>query len=782
MIELPAAAPSVATSASRSRVLATGLLALLAFAARGADDPRFELVDLQLVSDPESRLRVVEEAQRRPMGATDGLEYLRGRLLVEIDRHQEAQQAFLRAIGSSPQLTAYSRYQLASAHAALGRSETAASLVATVLSSGPPRPLIAPSLALLAESLAREGDCRVLRGIEGGRLGDAGRRRLQLIRALCAAKADDPKTDATDPGSGTSRSVEAWLFALLEDNRRDDVARQAAELLTGPRFARERDAREHMLLGMALHNHRQFGVAIQNLSRAIARAPDANDISRSEVFDMRYALARSHFWEGRFHVAAASFASLARDAHLPSQRTRTLYQQGRSLELDGQIGPAITVFEQAYRAEPSGDFASSALLSQLRLHWRDGREDEAMSIYRRLEQRRRPGDQRKALLFFASSDLVQGRADRASSWLTTAARGSSRDQLPEVAYWQGRLAEATGDREMAVERYATVLTTDAYDPFATEARRRLRQDTLRAVANKRGYTLARSNRLDELYTAWLLLGDDEVGRAARSTLRSRFESDVATAPFLDLAVTPPDRWPLFEGALREPEERLLALGLWQEGASVVMRHFPLSDPRLAYTGSLMLARAGETRRSLYIAEILRRRVPNRLPSQLISQTFRRLLYPFRYGYLILRESQEQSIDPYLLAAIIREESRFDAGALSAAAARGLAQFVLPTARRLAPAIGRDTVAPEDLNQPEVSIALGAAYLHELADRFDGTVPQMVAAYNAGEAQSEAWRRYCFSDDPAEFYTKVTFRETRGYLDKVLTSYAHYVELYGEDGL
>jgi soluble lytic murein transglycosylase len=86
-----------------------------------------------------------------------------------------------------------------------------------------------------------------------------------------------------------------------------------------------------------------------------------------------------------------------------------------------------------------------------------------------------------------------------------------------------------------------------------------------------------------------------------------------------------------------------------------------------------------------------------------------------------------------------------------------------------------------LEQPETSIALGAAYLRELKDRFAGDVARMVVAYNAGEAQADAWKRYCFSDDPAEFYTKVTFRETRGYLDKVLTSYGHYRELYGRNG-
>ena len=55
---------------------------------------------------------------------------------------------------------------------------------------------------------------------------------------------------------------------------------------------------------------------------------------------------------------------------------------------------------------------------------------------------------------------------------------------------------------------------------------------------------------------------------------------------------------------------------------------------------------------------------------------------------------------------------------------------------------------------------------------------MLAAYNAGEDQTALWRSYCFSLRPEEFYSKVGFRETRHYLDRVIRSYVQYSELYG----
>lgn len=54
---------------------------------------------------------------------------------------------------------------------------------------------------------------------------------------------------------------------------------------------------------------------------------------------------------------------------------------------------------------------------------------------------------------------------------------------------------------------------------------------------------------------------------------------------------------------------------------------------------------------------------------------------------------------------------------------------------------------------------------------------MVAAYNAGEPQAQLWRSYCFSTDPAEYFSKVGFPQTRSYLAKVLSSRVQYAEIW-----
>ncbi len=743
----------------------------------GPADPRIPLVEQRVGRDApwgaggekhsQQALAAVEKVLAEdPAAARSGLDYLRGHLLLQLGRRQEALEAFAATMGAAPELGAYSRYRLAVEQEALGHPEVAAGLTATLLGSDPPSALVVSAVRLLERTLAAGGDCRLLRGLVQLRWRGEARRRLALASAGCAARGGDPKAAADQ------------YFELLERERRDDVARTSAERLiaAGPG---EWSARHQLLVGLAFYNHREFERAIPHLARALVQLPAATDVTSREEFDCRYALARSHFWLGRHESAAAAFDTLAKATRNPEQRAQALHQKARCLELAGDWQAASATFASAYQARPqSRGWADAALISHLRLEWLGGDQTAALEAYRKLVAHRRVGTAARALLFLASSELVQGRVDRAEGWLASAERLGNVAK-PELLFWRGRLEEGRGRLEEAVTFYARALGEDAYHPFGRAARARLEDEAAAPTARRVGRRLAASERPDELYRAWLLLGAaDPQGQRARRELESYLAADRAAAPFLRLAREPAGRWPLWRAELERPEEMLLALGLFDQGASAVLRHFPVAEPPLAFTGSLVLARSGETKQSLYIAEILAERIPRQLYPAFLSTSYRRLLFPLSYGGLIRREAGERGVDPFLLAAVIREESRFDPRAFSAASARGLTQFVFPTARRVAEKVGLGPITPADLENPETAIILGAAYLEELLTRFGGATPQAVAAYNAGEPQADLWRRYCLSDEPEEYLTKVAFRQTRAYLAKVLTSREHYAELYG----
>ena len=749
-------------------------LALAAVAASGAPaaDPRPELVELRFTGRIEEAMARAEAVQAADPEAARrwGIDYLRGHLLEMLGRPMPAADAFAQAMGNTPALEPYGRYRLACNVERRGHPEVAAGLIASVVAD-PPRHLAAEAADLLHRTLAAGGDCRLLRGVPPSRLAAAQRRLIELAAGDCALR------------DGEAERARTLYLRLLTEGVEDDPGRLAAERLDGlHRRDEERpDGEAALLLGTAFHQHRRFDRALAYLE------PVIGDWSEDHLgdgrFDVAYTAARSRFWREEFPAAVAAFGALAERTSSRSLRAKALYQHGRALELSGHPGAAAGVYRRAYAADPHGGWAPSGLFAALRVEWRYGEEERAAELYDALlSQRRWIDTAARASLFLATSDLVRGRSDRAGHWLDFAER-AGREVAIETAYWRGRLAELEGQPDAAVRRYLQALRSDPHHPLAGAARERLAGAALSGPAYAEGNRLAASGRSDDLYSAWLLLGDESPwGRASIGRLRKRWEDERAAGPLAGIEVLTPPSWPLWHQPLNRPEEMLLALGVWEDGAPAVGEHFPLSSPELAFTSAALLARAGRTRPSIRIVEILAKRLPSRLPPAAHPIELRRLLYPMAHTEQLVTESLEHGVDPYLLAAIIREESRFDERALSPASARGLTQFVHPTAVRVGRGIGLERLAPDDLYRPEVSIALGAAYLGELSRRFRGADHMVVAAYNAGEPQALLWRGYCFSEEPAEYFTKVNFTETRGYLEKVLRSSAHYREIYSRGGL
>ena len=101
--------------------------------------------------------------------------------------------------------------------------------------------------------------------------------------------------------------------------------------------------------------------------------------------------------------------------------------------------------------------------------------------------------------------------------------------------------------------------------------------------------------------------------------------------------------------------------------------------------------------------------------------------PRAYWDTIRAHGEQLGLDPYLVAALIRQESLFGARAVSPKGARGLMQLMPTTAARLAGKAGQPAPSAQDLERPEVNITYGTAYLKELHDRYGGAVFKVLAA-------------------------------------------------------
>ncbi|HEX2253408.1 MAG TPA: lytic transglycosylase domain-containing protein [Thermoanaerobaculia bacterium] len=735
--------------------------AVSAPAAAQAADPRPRLLEQQREGNLEAALETIDHLLAEEPAAARGLalHLLAGDLHHQLGRHGKASAAFMHGFEGGSELATYARYRAAAEQLELGHPEVAAGLVASVVAEPTDTALLPEAVRLLTTSVLAGGDCRLLRNLVPERYGDAERRRLKRTRADCLLR------------QGTAGAALDEYLELLREKVDDEPAREAAEraaaLVTSP------PAEMAILLGRTFYQHRDFPRAIAYLAPVVASYEGPLG---GERFELAYTLVRSRFWQESYHQAAAGYSALAARARDRRLEARALYQQGRSLELAGEWGDAAAAYRLAYRADPTGGSAEGALIAAMRIAWRTGHEAEALELLELLTARREwTAVAARAGLFLAASDIVQGRTDRAATWLGLAERAGSDTEL-EVAYWRGRMAELDGDPDEAVRRYLRVQRLDDNHPLAMDVRDRLAASPLAAPARRLAATQRRGG---DLYGAWLLLHGEPQNRAeVAHALARRLAADPVSRPWVTLAPLPTAEWPLWRGRLDDPREKLLALGLWDGAGAAVNRHFPLDEPAPALTSSDFLAERGDINRSLLRAEILLRRLPDRVPAPFLSADLLRRLYPLAFPALVREESARHGVDPFLLAAIMREESRYDPRALSGASARGLTQFVMPTALEVGQAVGLGRVAPDDLYRPEVAIALGAAYVGQLLRRFEGEQHRAVAAYNAGPPAAQLWRAWSYTDELPEYYTKVSFGETRNYLRKVLGSWSRYRDLYG----
>ena len=153
-----------------------------------------------------------------------------------------------------------------------------------------------------------------------------------------------------------------------------------------------------------------------------------------------------------------------------------------------------------------------------------------------------------------------------------------------------------------------------------------------------------------------------------------------------------------------------------------------------------------------------------------------LAYPLAYADLARQSATENDISLLLLLSLVRQESLYDAGAVSTAQALGLTQVIPGTAAEIAGQLGQADFRNEDLFRPGLSLRFGAHYLASQLRAFDGDLPAALAAYNAGAGNSLRWQRA--AGDPNVFLESIDFPETRLYVENVLENYARYLYAYG----
>lgn len=144
----------------------------------------------------------------------------------------------------------------------------------------------------------------------------------------------------------------------------------------------------------------------------------------------------------------------------------------------------------------------------------------------------------------------------------------------------------------------------------------------------------------------------------------------------------------------------------------------------------------------------------------------------------IQMSAVKGVDPFLVAAIIREESQYDWKAVSRVGAIGLMQVMPATANAVAQQHRLPPVSREDLFDQEMNIRIGVRYVEQLLAQFSGNLVQTIAAYNAGPNVVRNWADIYDGRSEDEFVEFIHYRETRQYVKRVMRSYKEYLRLDG----
>jgi soluble lytic murein transglycosylase len=176
--------------------------------------------------------------------------------------------------------------------------------------------------------------------------------------------------------------------------------------------------------------------------------------------------------------------------------------------------------------------------------------------------------------------------------------------------------------------------------------------------------------------------------------------------------------------------------------------------RLGVIGMLALALAGV---GIYVVE----REP---------ELYERVRYPLRYEQFVVGHAKNYRLEPQLVAAVIYQESKFDADAVSKSGAVGLMQLLPSTGQGIADRTGGEAWTPQDLHDPELNIRYGSWYLRHLLDKY-GSEELALAAYNAGQTNVDRWR---------EEGGEIGFPETRAYVERVQKLKRTYARAYSDE--
>ena len=509
---------------------------------------------------------------------------------------------------------------------------------------------------------------------------------------------------------------------------REGIARIEPAAAPAERYARELTRAE------ALFSARQWTEA-RGAFQALGRAAQGDDRERIAL-----RLAEADYYLDRHRAARTALVPYLNGSRREAEARFFHLTATRAL---GERDEYVTLARGLVADHPDSEWAAETLNNLASHYITIDEDDKAEPVFRELMRRfprhryaeraawktgwsaYRAGRFAEAANIFDDAAAAFPRADNRPAWLYWS--GRSRDQLGDAATANARYRLAVADyQNLYYGRLSSNLLKQRGEPLLPDAPRAVApapSSPPPTAALMRALTAAGmyDDALNEAQYAQVVWGDSPQLLATTAWIRNQ------------------------QGRTLESMERFLAL----RGAITTMRR--------AYPQ--FMAAGGEN-----------------LPADVL-----RIIYPLDYWPLITKYAQAHGLDPYLVAALMAQESTFTADIRSAANAYGLMQLIPATGRQVARQLGIRRFTTSMLTQPETNVRLGTKYFKDMVDQFGGA-HFALAGYNAGPHRVVAWLKEAPGLPRDEFIDNIPFTETQAYVKRILGTAEDYRRLYGSGAL
>ena len=429
-------------------------------------------------------------------------------------------------------------------------------------------------------------------------------------------------------------------------------------------------------------------------------------------------IALGRYREGRDALRPMLDGPLADEAHFHNVAA------ARGLQLKDEHRSLARAFVDRFPNSPFADEVLNNLASAFII---DDRDDEADAVFREIVQRYPAGRFAERAAWKAGwTSYRQGRFSEALQYFDRGAAQFPRsDYRPSWLYWAGRAAAQAGDVETGSARLRLAATDYHNSYYGRLAVARLKDTRGGAIA----VTLHKAPATIKIPTA---------GRIA-SLLAAGLNREALNE--LQYAQRVWGDSPQLQATIALTHKRL---GNVRAGINAMKRAYPQ-----------YLAAGGET-----------------LPPEILQ-----VIFPVDYWPLLQKYAKDRNLDPFVVAALVAQESNFDPVVRSHANAYGLMQILPSTGRQYARKLGVRPFSTKRLTEAEINVRLGTQIFADSIRKFGG-VHFALAAYNAGDSRVTRWQRENPGLPQDEFIDDIPFPETQNYVKRILGTAEDYRSLYG----